>query len=42
MSLKRNLLYRVMEDNCHMFIDYGKTLLRQQTLQYGSLETPRT
>jgi hypothetical protein len=27
MSLKRNLLCRVMEDNCHMFIAYGNTLL---------------
>jgi hypothetical protein len=41
MSLKRNLLYRVMEDNCNIFIAYGKSLLPQETLQYSNLETPR-
>jgi hypothetical protein len=41
MSLKRNLLYRVMEDKGHMLVAYGKTSLPRKTMAALKRQEPK-
>jgi hypothetical protein len=41
MSLKRNLLCGVMEDNCHMFVVYGKTSMLRETMAALKRQVPK-